>query len=315
MNDAEENVRTAVRRIAEVAPPPIAFNEAIRVGTAEILRRRGRARRGLVLGPLVAALIVAAALVIPTLVNNAPAKRSSGTLAAALSAIQITASPTTDLTSGVPVTIRGTGLLPNQKVVAFQCAQSGSSSGGSLCEPGSSVFSRASSSGVLSLITQVSRTVEAEPAGPSVDCASNANQCTLRVNLITGSGFQVVKDIPLSFASSVASAPPASISVTPGSPYTSGDEVTIMGTHFPPSAPIDVGECPPNIDCGQWLDHITTNASGNFSIKYTLQSVFTTKVPVNGKTMFSCTTGSGCVIQAGVTNFPEGSEIPVSVSP
>ncbi|MHB8497719.1 MAG: neocarzinostatin apoprotein domain-containing protein [Acidimicrobiales bacterium] len=133
--------------------------------------------------------------------------------------------------------------------------------------------------------------------------------------IITGSGFLVVKDIPLSFASTVASAPPPTISVTSGPPYTAGEVVTIMGAHFPPSAPVVVGECPQNIDCGQWLINVTTDANGNFSSQFTLQSVFTTNVPVNGETAFSCTPGSGCVIQAGVTTFPEGAEIPVAVSP
>ncbi len=106
------------------------------------------------------------------------------------------------------------------------------------------------------------------------------------------------------------------IAVTPGGPYRTGEVVTIKGTDFPASVSVNVGECPPDIDCIDWLHQATTDANGSFSAQLVLQSTFTLSQPVNGQSSWTCATASdGCELFAAPMRGPEASTIPVVVGP
>ena len=333
----DQAIRRAMSIICRDTPTPPSYEEVVAVGIGESARRLRKAKR---VRWSSVALVLATALGVLLLLtlgtNEAGVPQSSQTgreraLVAAIEAMKVTASPTDDLTVGEAVTIEGTGLPPGaqvpalgsglptgERITAFQCANTASSTSGTVC--GNRVGAQINDQGDFSATMYVVR--DLSPSNSvNVDCAESTSPCFIKVVLSpwvirAGSSLQVVSKIPIKFAASVRETPSPTITVTPSGPYTAGDVVTIAGANFPPSTLLNFGECPANVDCVDWLKQVTTDASGSFSVQLALQSTFMLNPPVNGQTSLTCTNISdGCHVFAAPTRGPEGSEVPIAVSP
>ena len=116
------------------------------------------------------------------------------------------------------------------------------------------------------------------PGGYEVDCATYESGCSVALvevdSLASGEiiantevvTFETTPTVPLN---------PLQISADPNGPYADGQTVTVSGMGFPSSAPVRVGECPTNTDCGGYFQTVESTPQGTFSAAVLLHRTYT----------------------------------------
>jgi hypothetical protein len=130
--------------------------------------------------------------------------------------------------------------------------------------------------GAVNVTFTVSRYLS--PGGYQVDCATYESGCSVAlVEPDSLSSNEIIANTEaVTFKSTPATPPnPLQISATPNGPYADGQTVTVSGLGFPSSAPVRVGECPTNTDCGDYFQTVESTPLGTFSAVVMLHRTYT----------------------------------------
>ena len=178
----------------------------------------------------------------------------------------VTITPDHDLGYRQTVTLAGSGFTPGT-IPVEQCGQASSGGGGSFDICGGFTQVEADANGAISGAAEVRRVLTEGP-GVSVDCATSAQPCTLRI------GFGDPDEsatVPLAFDPNTQPSPPPMVTVSPSIHLHDGQEVTVSGTGFTPGALLGMAPCKGDVteiadacDIGR-ATVVTADASGAFS--------------------------------------------------
>jgi hypothetical protein len=116
----------------------------------------------------------------------------------------------------------------------------------------------------------------------------------------------------------VAPPNPMQISTEPNGPYADGQTVTVSGTGFPSSAPVRVGECPTNTDCGDYFQTVESTPQGTFNAVVLLHRTYIVEQGDAGggesPVQIDCSQPLRCFLMAEESSPPYGaaSSIPLT---
>jgi hypothetical protein len=146
-----------------------------------------------------------------------------------------------------------------------------------------------------------------------VDCATYAGGCSIGL----GDYFNLLKGGTTGNVEGVTFAPGplnpstlTSISTSPGAPFSNGEPVEIVGRGFPASTPLNVAQCPDNVDCSPLFVTVQTSADGTFSTTLTIRQ----SLVVSGQT-FDCSGLNSCYFLAQTTEQSSQNTIAPTVAP
>ena len=188
-----------------------------------------------------------------------------------------TITPDHDLGFRQTVTLAGSGFTPGT-IPVEQCGLVSFGGGGTflICRGFTQV--EADANGAISGTAEVRRVLTEGP-GLSVDCATSAQPCTLRV----GSGDpDETATVPLAFDPNSQPPPPPAVTVSPATHLLDGQNVTVSGTGFTPGALLGMAPCNGAVteiadacDIGR-ASVVTADASGAFSTTVTAAALIGT---------------------------------------
>jgi hypothetical protein len=229
--------------------------------------------------------------------------------------------PSTGLVNNQSVTVTIHGLHPNAVVWITMCVGHplNVQAGVNQCNaPAQTV--QLDANGAASTVFVVTRFLS--PGGYDVDCATSPTECSLALvetDSLAASGRIIANTEPLTFeATPSAPTNPLQISAAPPGPYVDGQSVTVSGSGFPASAPVRVGECPTNIDCGGYFQTVQSTVQGTFSAVILLHRTYTVEQGDAGggesPEQIDCTQPLRCFLMAEEASPPYGaaSSIPVT---
>jgi hypothetical protein len=323
MAQLDEAIRTELQGFSRDRPAPeIIWGEVSQ--RIDRRRRRRSMRRRTVIG-LSLAVVVAIALVVGLPTNSGvPSKvHKSQVIDPPAGRGGFSVTPSTGLVNNQPVTVSIHGLDPNAVVWITMCVgrPRSSQAGVNQCNAPAKMISL-DPSGAASVTFTVSRYLS--PGGYEVDCATYDSGCSVALvePVSLGSDEIVGNTEAVTFDSTPpAQQNPLQISALPNGPYADGQPVTVSGVGFPPNAPVKLGECPTNTDCGDYFQTVESTPQGTFNAVVTLHRTYTVEQGDAGggesPVTIECGQPLRCFLMAEKTSPPYGgaSSIPLTFTP
>ena len=285
MSDVDERVRTEINRHQRTVTAPDTADLLRDVSRRVHVHRRHRQVNRLLL-TVVCTLVVATGVTVGVGLFSAqpsqttkPPSRHGSIIDPRAGKGGFTISPTQHLHNDQRVMVQIHGLEPAESVSVLMCigVPRTFATGENACSSVTQLSSTTNHQGSASLTYTVRRFVTIG-WDYQVDCATFAQGCSIAVvdpyNIFARNGTGNIE--PVTFVPGPAPPPsPVSISVSPGAPFTDGEQVVVNGSGFPANVAVRVAECPVNADCSDLWKIVQSSPTGTFSTVVSIQRVFT----------------------------------------
>lgn len=319
MAHVDEAIRTELHGTLGDEPVPEHIWNEVSQRIARRSRRRS-VRRRTVAALTLAVVVVAVGLIVTN--NGVPLGRAHKPQVVDPTAGPggFTVVPSSGLENNEPVTVSIHGLHPNAFVWITMCVGHPRSfqAGVNQCNaPAKTV--NLDPQGGASIRFTVNRYLS--PGGYEVDCATYESGCSVALVEADSlaSGEIIANTEAVAFESTPPTPPkPLQISATPNGPYADGQTVTVSGVGFPSSAPVSVGECPTNTDCGGYFQTVESTPQGTFVAVVMLHRTYTVEQGTAGggesPVQIDCSQPIRCFLVAEEPSPPYGaaSSVPLT---
>jgi lysophospholipase L1-like esterase len=208
------------------------------------------------------------------------------------------AKPHTDLLDSQTIAVSGSGFPPDDFLPLIEC-QTGATDAED-CQSELEGFAQTDQTGAFSTSLTVTRQI---PTGTTtVDCARRGACVVAAVNeandMVEATTPVTFKDVPL-----------PTLSVSPATDLSDGQNVTVNGDHFDPNSQVTFTECPAGqvqvyFACdSDILDQVTAGPTGAFTATYQVARILTTNEGPDGGSV-DCAQPPGCIL-AALGNFDD----------
>ena len=285
MTDVDERVRAEINRRQRTVAAPDTADLLQDVSHRLVVRRRRRQAHRLLV-TVVCTLVAATGVTVgvglfssqPSQTTNPPWRQGS-IIDPRAGKGGFTISPTQHLRNDQRVTVQIHGLEPAENVSILMCigVPRTFAAGENACSSVTQLSATTNRQGSASLTYTVKRFVTIG-WDYRVDCATYANGCSIAVvdpyNIFARNGTGNIERV--TFVPGPALPPsPVSISVSPGAPFTDGEQVVVNGTGFPANVAVRVAECPVDADCSDLWKIVRSSPTGSFSTVVSIRRDFT----------------------------------------
>jgi hypothetical protein len=285
MSDLDERIGAEIHRhqgsVAPVDAAELLRDVSQRV---DLLRRRHQVKGRIVAA--ICALVVLAGITAGVGLSSSQQSTTTKPPAAHNSTIDpkagkggFTISPTEHLRNGQHVTVLIHGLEPAESVSVLMCSGVPHTFAvGHLACSSTTQFNATTNDKGSAHLTYTVKQYFTIGWDYQVNCATYPQGCSIAVvdpyNASAPNGTGNIE--PVTFApGATPPASPVSISVTPGAPFTDGEQVVVNGSGFPANVAVRVAECPVNADCSDLWKLVQSSPTGTFSTTISIQQVFT----------------------------------------
>ncbi len=202
------------------------------------------------------------------------------------------AKPHTGLLDGQNITVSGSGFPPNDFLPLTECPTGATNAED--CETELEGFAQTDQTGAFSTSLTVMRQIPTETT--TLDCARRGACVVVAVNEANDT---VEAATPITFKN----VPLPTLSVSPATNLSDGQNVTVNGAHFDPNGQVTFTECPAGqvqlyFACDSDIfDQVTAGPTGTFTATYQVARILTTNEGPDGGSV-DCAQPPGCVLAA-----------------